>query len=309
MKSLWGKLGVILVCVWLLIFCKYAKTEETSLWWKPVNIGEKWGFENETGEIVIKPQFDDAKYFSYGLAAVKIRGKWGFIDEKGKNVIDSQFDFTTGFSFDGFAAVKVGDKWGYVDKMGKYVIEPRFDDVSWRFSEGLAAVKMGGKWGFINRTGNIVINPMFDNPYESISRSLTPWFVNGKASVKLFGELVYIDMRGEVMSPDWEFWCKMEGEEGPVYAFYNKKIMIYPSKDTVRVWVREYKQDKEFKMTLSEIDCLNKRYHFIQIINFDKEGKVRSSHSYDPEESEWYYIAPETHIDKLSDSVCPNKSK
>jgi len=30
----------------------------------------KWGFVNEEGKIVIEPQYDNAKSFSYGLAAV-----------------------------------------------------------------------------------------------------------------------------------------------------------------------------------------------------------------------------------------------
>jgi hypothetical protein len=81
----------------------------------------------------------------------------GFIDNQGKMAIDPQWEDALFFS-QGLAAVRLGDiltgKWGYIDKAGKYVINPQFDDVSY-FSEGLAAVRIGdsetGKWGFIAR--------------------------------------------------------------------------------------------------------------------------------------------------------------
>lgn len=54
----------------------------------------KWGFVNEEGKIVIEPQYDNAKSFSYGLAAVYSKGKWGFIDKNNEVVIDYQFKDT-----------------------------------------------------------------------------------------------------------------------------------------------------------------------------------------------------------------------
>jgi len=46
-----------------------------------VKIGDKWGYINAAGEVVIEPRFDDARYFTEGLAIVRIdeyeRGKYG----------------------------------------------------------------------------------------------------------------------------------------------------------------------------------------------------------------------------------------
>jgi hypothetical protein len=86
-----------------------------------VRIGNKRGFIDKTGKVVIEPQFDGAESFSEGLAAVKVGGvngnggKYGYIDRMGKFAIALQFDEAASFS-EGLAAVKVGNKWGYIGK-------------------------------------------------------------------------------------------------------------------------------------------------------------------------------------------------
>jgi WG containing repeat len=42
---------------------------------------------------VIPAQFNKAKNFSEGLSAVKIDDKWGYINQTGKVVIQPQFKF------------------------------------------------------------------------------------------------------------------------------------------------------------------------------------------------------------------------
>lgn len=50
-----------------------------------------WGFANTAGEMVIQPQYQQARSFSNGVAAVCKDGLWGFIDAGGNLVIDYQF--------------------------------------------------------------------------------------------------------------------------------------------------------------------------------------------------------------------------
>jgi len=111
-------------------------------------------------EFIIKPQFDDAEWFSEGLAKVKIGDKYGYIDKSGGLVINPQFD-DAGYFNEGLASVKIGDKAGYMDKTGKVVINPQFDTAGW-FSEGLAGIEIGDKWGYIDKNGKVVITPQFD---------------------------------------------------------------------------------------------------------------------------------------------------
>jgi len=53
---------------------------------KPVRIGDKCGYINTNGQIVIPYQFDNAYDFSEGLAKVTINGKEHLIDKIGNIV-------------------------------------------------------------------------------------------------------------------------------------------------------------------------------------------------------------------------------
>ena len=107
-----------------------------SLTTPPINAG----YIDKTGNIVIDFQFDRAKDFSEGMAAIKKDNKWGYIDKTGNIIIEPQFSIARPFS-QGLAGVGINGKQGYIDKSGNFVIEPKFD-VAMSFSEGLALVSL-----------------------------------------------------------------------------------------------------------------------------------------------------------------------
>lgn len=67
-----------------------AKAPESS-GYVAVGNGEKWGFTDDSGKLVIGYQYEDALSFSEGLGAVKIGKKWNYISESNKRVIDQEF--------------------------------------------------------------------------------------------------------------------------------------------------------------------------------------------------------------------------
>ena len=134
----------------------------------------KYGFIDETGQIVVNPIFEGAHDFSEGLAAVCVgtgcygklgdsskEEKWGYIDRNGKLVITPQFESAGEFK-EGFASVSIGGKYGYIDKSGKFAINPQFY-LAWPFDGGFAnvSIKEGDnfKYGWIDRSGKYVWQP------------------------------------------------------------------------------------------------------------------------------------------------------
>lgn len=68
--------------------------------------GGKWGFADTNGNIVIEPQYEEAKSFSCGLAAVKINGKWGFINTANELVTECDYDDADYFNSNGSCMVR-----------------------------------------------------------------------------------------------------------------------------------------------------------------------------------------------------------
>lgn len=148
---------------------------------------KKIGFADKTGKVVINPQFEDARPFSEGFAAVIQDKKWGFIDKTGKIVINPQFDGVDNFH-SGKAAFSNGKQAGFIDTKGGYVINPQFDYVDF-FSEGMARIKSGKQFGYITENGKIEINPQFDGAYS---------FSNGLAAIEQGDRYGYIDKTGKI---------------------------------------------------------------------------------------------------------------
>lgn len=153
------------------------------------SLGNKWGFVDNTGKIVISAQFDFAGDFADGKCFVKNKdGKYGYIDSSGKIVINYQFDSARNFK-NNFAVVTLKDKTGVIDQQGKYVINPQFDDM---YADGdLFAIEQDSKWGWCDKDGKIVINPQFDDTMPFNNEDLA-----AVKSGKLSG---YINKEGKII--------------------------------------------------------------------------------------------------------------
>ncbi|VAX27313.1 hypothetical protein MNBD_NITROSPINAE05-1225 [hydrothermal vent metagenome] len=138
-----------------------------------VRIGDKYGYIDKDGRVVIKPRFDYAQIFSEGLARIVMKKRSGYIDKTGKTLIQPRFH--KGFKFsDGLARVCAPPKnptslfriarflgWkdhyaypcGYIDRTGKRVIDYQFLPAS-GFENGYAKVTtLDGTQGYIDHSG------------------------------------------------------------------------------------------------------------------------------------------------------------
>jgi WG containing repeat len=166
----------------------------------------KYGFIDRRGKFVIEPQFEAAKDFSGGFAAV------GFT--KSLTVLRLQ-DRGGG----GTMPIEMPQhitKWGFINETGLVVINPSFDNVgnftyvsssveSGIRNEWLAEVEIdsfGGSCGYIDKTGKYVINPQFPassgDPFLS---GCSSFFASGVAYVGTFySGWSVIDNKGKIIS-------------------------------------------------------------------------------------------------------------
>ena len=110
---------------------------------KPTFFKERVSEEDSTPFVAIISRMDNNKR------------KFGYIDNTGNIVVPCMYTHAAVFS-EGMAYVRRGDKFGYIDKTGKEVVKCIYD-YACHFSEGLAAVGKNGRLGFIDKTGNVII--------------------------------------------------------------------------------------------------------------------------------------------------------
>ena len=134
-------------------------------------IAGTWGYVDEAGNEVIKPQYIYAYDFENGMAIV-CKGKWtidkkwdnecnqgrywteeelwGAIDTAGNEVIPFIFDEIKHFDdSDVFMAHYGGWKeghWGVIDNRGNWLAEPIFKDIDYEYHDGLFAFYADDKW-------------------------------------------------------------------------------------------------------------------------------------------------------------------
>lgn len=168
----------------------------THLW--PAKMNGKWGFIDAKGNMVINAQYDDADYFSCGLADVKMADRWWYINTKGvlkslpsSNALNAPF-------YNNYAVIYDGNNYGIINTFMDYVMQPMYAylgnvaqngwvafshngylygyknvmsdqeitpsyDYAYDFVGSYAVVYVGGKYGVINSSGSFVLQPIYDH--------------------------------------------------------------------------------------------------------------------------------------------------
>ncbi|OAB32474.1 hypothetical protein PMSD_15915 [Paenibacillus macquariensis subsp. defensor] len=124
-------------------------------------------FIDRSGTIIttLKQQFSSEYIFSDGLAlAYAPRGnKIGFINTSGELAISYKYTYARGYS-EGLSVVQNSEGlYGYIDNTGKQIIPFQYKSAG-DYSEGWAPVQnTKGKWGFVDKQGKIVIPFKYNN--------------------------------------------------------------------------------------------------------------------------------------------------
>lgn len=141
------------------------------------------------GASVIAPQYDDARRFSEGLAAVKKNGKWGFIDSNAVLKIPYSH-FEVGDFSEGYA--KVVDSQNvvnYINHTGTKILH-HFISEGRDFHNGLVAIRPLSKWIYITPADQQAFQSTFLSAGD-FNEALAPVLLDN-------GEAAFIDRSGEV---------------------------------------------------------------------------------------------------------------
>lgn len=180
----------------------------------PFHSGEKDGFMTAKGDVVIPATFDDAGFFSEGLAAVLVGGKIGFVDTTGKMVIAPQYYSPTYLSnnvvdhapefHEGLAPVGVDSgaaHIGFIDRTGKLVIPAIYKDAGY-FSSGAAPVRVAkadALYGYIGHDGKDITGPKFQTAWDFTEGTAMVKFAPDPAHPNEHPRSVLIDSTGVVV--------------------------------------------------------------------------------------------------------------
>ncbi|HEU0112587.1 MAG TPA: WG repeat-containing protein, partial [Flavisolibacter sp.] len=106
-------------------------------------------------------QYDFVDDAICGLSKVGKGEKRGYVDKDGNLVVPLIYDDAMQFN-EGMAAVKKGSKWGYVDSTGKEIV-PFIYEEAYTFSEHMGLVMKNNMFGFINKSGEVIIPIQYEN--------------------------------------------------------------------------------------------------------------------------------------------------
>ncbi|MEZ5306167.1 MAG: WG repeat-containing protein [Pyrinomonadaceae bacterium] len=160
--------------------------------------GGKWGYIDETGDLVIQPQFDKAASFSNGRTKVRKDGREFFLARDGRVAFETSL-FTLGFK-EGLSNARAAGKWGFIDQNGKVAIAFRFQG-TYPFSENMAAAVDNGLVGYIDRSGDWVIEPRFPPMENDLDQLFLSYFSEGVAVYREGSNYGYIDRAGNTVIP------------------------------------------------------------------------------------------------------------
>lgn len=167
-----------------------------------IKSGDKYGYADLTGTVIIPPKWEFAVAFSEGIAIVSangnssiidqkghtiqsnlgpgtgmyrfmnglarcrsLDGKYGYMNKKGVRIIPTVFDAADDFT-DGYAIVSRDNLYGVIDTSGKFVIDAEYQFIYY-LGDGFFQIKNeSGRAGVISSIGELVIQPNFDHIFH-----------------------------------------------------------------------------------------------------------------------------------------------
>lgn len=157
--------------------------------------GDKHGYLDRQGKLIIAASFEQAEDFSEGLAWVRVGDKWGLIDDQGKPTLQPTYASARPFK-NGVALVSLdGSTWLAIDRNGKPLSAPILTPERARFEleSQLLPYNDGDFFGYKDLFGQVKI-PAKKNKWTSAAM-----FFEGRALVRDKKGFGYIDRSGALV--------------------------------------------------------------------------------------------------------------
>lgn len=228
-----------------------------------------------SGEILNRYKYYFVGNLGDGLLAFKENreGKYGYIDESGRVIIKPEFTMALAFS-EGRAVVTNGsdrtaNKFGLIDKTGNYIIRPEYNDIILlgenKVAVGKAIIKekpfIGSKYSIADTQGNFLT----DFIYFGVSS-----YKNGLASAYDDKNTFFIDYKGRVVKnlPIVNGSGSLTFVKELIRAFVDNRLTyfdkngrilwkqstIIPLNNMYRIRERKYKPNKDYLVYYPQIE-------------------------------------------------------
>ena len=217
---------------------------------------EKYGYKDQSGQVIINPKFDFAHSFSEGLALVGILDnqelKYGFINAQGEWKVNMKYNEGKDFS-QGLAAVRSGDTWGYIDYYGNTVFSFHFE-VAESFSRGGAWVAKGGE-KYLTRSGK-----MYDGFTQNWGKLATVYVKYKQGLIDTLGNEILAPLYDEITPISQNsFRVTLEGRDAILDSTNRLITTVYP-----------FRKDKKFGLVNFEgKEILKPKYDDIESTEYD----------------------------------------
>jgi hypothetical protein len=192
-------------------------------WWT-VKLGAKVGLLDETGHVIVSPQFDQVPSLCTdgGIAGIVDRKPHLFTHD-GQPIEPPEGELWWPDTCSAPHVVKVGDRFGYADAALHPITLPKFEQAG-GFANGLAVAKIDGKLGLLKPDGTWQIEPSFE--------ALAPTSAGDNELAQVDGKSGLIDVtsHGWIVPPKFDDVCAIP--DGLIMAVQDGKRGVMDAKGT-----------------------------------------------------------------------------
>ena len=156
----------------LLLMTSFTFSQESEIL-MPYLKGDKFGYANSKGEIVIEPKYDYVLLFENGFALVRLNNTWGIIKQSGQFLFEPIAKRISLFDSNGLAEVVVEDKSGVINTKGDWVVPLKYSRVGIK-SNFIEVTNWNNQTALLDLSGKKIVDfkyNYFRFPESSFKRS------------------------------------------------------------------------------------------------------------------------------------------